>query len=108
MNLLSIGAALAILAPPLPAATLGKRASESRSFIVTCACETAAQRARVIAAVRRQGGTLLYEYTALNGVAIAAPKRGSVARFERRLRHIPGVIAVTPDGTSHTMAGSIG
>lgn len=109
MKFAMIVPALVILAPLSPAMAQGlARSPEVRSFIVTCDCDTAAKRGRVIAAVRRQGGTLLYEYKALGGVAVTAPKRGSVAQFERRLRRIPGVIAVQPDGVNHTTTNTTG
>ncbi|KQM24532.1 MULTISPECIES: hypothetical protein [unclassified Sphingomonas] len=103
MKFAMIVPALAILAPLSPAAAqVSGRSPEVRSFIVTCDCDTAVKRGRIIAAVRRQGGTLLYEYKMLGGLAVTAPKRGRVATFERRLRRIPGVIAVRPDGVSQT------
>lgn len=109
MTIAMFGLALALATPSSPIG--GERAAvqtpHNRSFIVTCDCGTAAKRARIIAAVRRQGGTLLYEYRALGGLAVTAPKRGRLATFERRLRHVPGVIAVEPDGISHTTTSQV-
>ena len=96
-----IATVLIALSSLTAAPAAGAKEAANRSFIVTCDCATPARRARIIAAVRRNGGRLLYQYGQIGGLAVAAPPRGSVSRFERRLRGIPGVIAVHADGIGH-------
>lgn len=92
--------ALAIAAPAAPVA------ATPRAFIVTCACTDERDRQRIATAVRHGGGRVLYHYRMIGGMAVAAPARGDPARFERALRRVRGVIAVQPDGVSHTTAAT--
>lgn len=81
--------------PPLPAPQGVDRGS---SFILSCDCATAGQRARVRRAIVRAGGRIIYSYDAFEGFAVAARRPRDAAWLERRLRTIPGVYAVRPDG----------
>ncbi|WP_062119611.1 hypothetical protein [Aureimonas sp. AU40] len=80
----------------------GASSPEAKSFIVTCDCKTPAQRERIAAEVRKRGGKVLYIYSEIHGLAVAAPRRGSAKRFAASIEHIRGVIAVQPDGVSQT------
>jgi hypothetical protein len=91
-----------LMAVQAQAQTQLSQAQSTSSFIVLCDCATHQKRARIQRAIQNAGGRIVYTYENLGGFAVGASKSTDPARLEQKLRRIPGVTSVEPDGFSHT------
>lgn len=71
------------------------------SLIVMCDCATHTKRAKIQGAIQNAGGRIVYTYEYLGGFAVKPSKAVDPARLEQKLRRIPGVTSVEPDGEAH-------
>ncbi|MBW1215025.1 hypothetical protein KYI92_15100 [Pantoea allii] len=70
------------------------------TLIVTCNCNTQAEREKIQKEIIKAGGNILFTYESLGGFAVKKPKSGDMTTFEKKLRNIPGVKSVEHDGES--------
>ncbi|MBK0019293.1 hypothetical protein [Kosakonia sp. S42] len=77
-----------VIPPPAP----------THVVMISCNCESAPIRREVIRAVERLGGTLLYEYTQMPGVAVSVPDSKAKV-FLQKVLLVPSVIYVWQSGT---------
>ncbi|WP_294313157.1 hypothetical protein [uncultured Sphingomonas sp.] len=82
---------------PLLARPLAREASAPSTFIVSCDCATAVQRARVQRKIERAGGRILYAYATIGGFAVTAQRPQDGAALRRRLERVAGIHSIQPD-----------
>lgn len=91
-----------VIAGQLQAQTRLSQGQSTSTLIVMCDCATHAKRTTIQRAIQKVGGKIVYTYEYLGGFAVKPSKAVDPARLEQKLRRIPGVTSVEPDGEAHT------